>query len=91
MDDMNTVQTQSERAKRLREVQNYNFAAYDLLLYLDTHPTDKKALEMHSELVKKLKSATEDFQRDFGPLTHTANTGTDSWQWIDGPWPWEAQ
>lgn len=45
MDMMNMTQPQSERAKRLRDIQNYNFTAYDLALYLNTHPTDKKRLK----------------------------------------------
>lgn len=43
MDMMNMTQPQSERAKRLWDIQNYNFTAYDLALYLNTHPTDKKS------------------------------------------------
>ena len=91
MDMMNMTQPQSERAKRLRDIQNYNFTAYDLALYLNTHPTDKKALEMHGEIVKKLDQATKEFEKDFGPLTHTANASTDTWNWMEDPWPWEAQ
>ena len=34
----------------LKKIQCYHFAAYDMLLYLDTHKDDKKAFEMFREL-----------------------------------------
>ena len=41
------------KQEKLLELQKYNFAAYDMLLYLDTHPEDKKAFEMFKQLVEK--------------------------------------
>ena len=35
----------SEREKLLRQYQEADFALFDATLYLDTHPTDKRALE----------------------------------------------
>lgn len=81
----------SERTKLLRDIQRYGFSAYDLGLYLDTHPSDKEAISMHIELVKKLEAATEAFQTQFGPLTMNASTSPDTWSWLSSPWPWEAQ
>ena len=40
----------------LKEIQKYNFAAYDILLYLDTPPDDKKAFELYKQLVEKTAS-----------------------------------
>ena len=37
---------------RLKEIQKANFAAYDMLLYLDTHCDDKKAFEITRSRVK---------------------------------------
>ena len=39
----------------LFKIQKYNFAAYDLLLYLDTHPDDRNAFRMFRELVKEYR------------------------------------
>ena len=39
----------------LKKIQCSNFAAYDMLLYLDTHSDDKKAFRMFQALVKKTK------------------------------------
>ena len=43
------------KQEHLYEIQKCNFAAYDLLLYLDTHPKDRRAFELFRELVEKLK------------------------------------
>lgn len=78
-----------DRNALLTKIQQYNFAAYDLGLYLDTHPCDKRALSMHRELVKKLEDATDAFQKAYGPLSMNANKNADNWDWICDPWPWE--
>ncbi len=87
---MEIVVETAKREEMLRKLQNYNFAAYDLNLYLDTHPHDKKALEMFKEVTCKAKEAYVEFQKAFGPLTAMDNT-QDVWAWGDNPWPWDFQ
>ena len=38
---------------KISDIQAYSFAAYDMLLYLDTHPNDKKAFRLFKDLVSK--------------------------------------
>ncbi len=71
----------------LHEIMALNFAVNDLVLYLDTHPEDSKAICMHNEYVKKVIALTEKYQSLFGPLT--VNFTSDTWDWINEPWPWE--
>ena len=52
------------RQERLYEVQKCNFAAYDLLLYLDTHPDDKKAFRLFQEMVEKFKKLKREYEKD---------------------------
>lgn len=63
MDMMNMTQPQSERAKRLRDIQNYNFTAYAPCPVSEYASHRQKALEMHSEIVKKLDQATKEFEK----------------------------
>ena len=51
------------------QIMKYDFAADELVLFLDTHPNDLKALEMHEAVVKKLKRLTESYTETFGPIT----------------------
>lgn len=75
------------RASLLHEIMSLNFAINDLVLYLDTHPTDSRAINMHSEYSEKVIELTQKYQKLYGPLT--VNFSSETWDWIDQPWPWE--
>ena len=79
------------KLERLYEIQKYNFAAYDLLLYLDTHPDDKKAFKMFSELVDKLKRLKHEYENQYGPLEPFSSARFKSFDWLESPWPWEKE
>ena len=69
----------SEREKLLNTLRAYSFAGYEWNLYLDTHPNDKQGIAMH----------TKEYQRKYGPLTASAVTNPNCWDWIEEPWPWD--
>jgi len=73
----------------MRKIQAHYFAAYDLQLYLDTHPNDKKAFEMFCELVKKTKALIKEYEENCGPLTAAASIKYQTYRWLENPWPWE--
>ena len=76
-----------QRKRLLCEIRSLSFAINDLALYLDTHPEDQSAIRMHSEYSEKQINLTAEYQRLYGPLT--INFTSNSWDWIDEPWPWE--
>lgn len=81
----------SERAKDLKKVQKYFFAAYDLHLFLDTHPYNRDALKMYTAMIEKAKAAQAEFEEKHGPLTPiSASHSTEQWRWTENPWPWES-
>lgn len=90
MEVRNTNPVLSEREMKMKKLMSYSFAAHDLKLYLNTHPHDKKALEMHADVVKKMQQAKDEFVKQFGPITASDCTSTERWCWIDDPWPWDA-
>ena len=75
----------------LKKLQSYNFAAYDMLLYLDTHPSDKKAFEMFKELVSKTRKLKSEYEKSYGPLTPYNAANFDTFTWLESPWPWERE
>lgn len=79
------------KSELLKKIQCYNFAAYDMLLYLDTHPTDKKAFKMFQDLVKKTKELIKQYEEEFGPLSQFGAAGQDCFNWLESPWPWEKE
>lgn len=79
------------KSELLKKIQSYKFAAYDMLLFLDTHPQDKSAFEMYSELVLNTKKCIEEYEVLYGPLTIQSAADFDCFRWIDSPWPWEKE
>ncbi|MBQ7983367.1 MAG: spore coat protein CotJB [Clostridia bacterium] len=60
------------------------FAAWDLRLYLDTHPDDRCALAAFRTLCEQ---AGEHSYACHG--TGVCGCTDDHWHWLEGPWPWE--
>jgi len=67
------------------------FYAFDLQLYLDTHPDDEVALEMFREACEQHRACREAFEACCYPLTAcSAGQDEDSgWDWLCGAWPSE--
>ena len=72
-----------------KQIQSYCFAAYDMLLYLDTHQDDKKAFALFKELTKKATELKEMYHQKYGPLNTKAAADYTEFNWVEGPWPWE--
>jgi len=79
----------SKQEALLRKIMEYDFYAIDLNLYLDTHPTDRRAIRMFREAVEKSNSLKKEYNKLYGPLTAADVMDNDYWTWIYGPWPWE--
>ncbi len=75
----------------LKKIQSYSFAATDMLLYLDTHPEDKKAFTIFRELVETAQNLMKEYQEKFGPLCAFDTAIQSKFNWIDSPWPWEKE
>ncbi len=78
-----------KRNQLLRQIQEYDFAVNELTLYLDSHPTDTKAIEKHAAWAKDLDLLKLAYTKEFGPLTACDGSKHGSWSWVNGPWPWE--
>ncbi len=72
----------------LQKVYESGFAVDDILLYLDTHPDDRQAMEYYRYARDAYREAKAAYERACGPLTvDGVNAG--NWTWIENPWPWE--
>lgn len=61
--------------------QALSFAAWEVRLYLNTHPQDQRALALYHDLCQQAGS----------PSYACAFAGCNQreWNWVDDPWPWE--
>lgn len=80
---------QTDKAKMLRYIQELGFAIDDVVLYLDTHPTDEDALMYYEKYKKMYKEARKEYTKYYGPLVNENVNTENGWTWVEGPWPWE--
>lgn len=78
--------SKSELLKRLSAA---SFVAVDSQLFLDTHPKNKAALAVHEKNLKQARMLRDEYERRFGPLSPQDVYGDTSFEWVEGPWPWD--
>ena len=62
---------------------------YDIILYLDTHPCDQEALKAYRTYKHMYEEAKIHYEKQYGPLTASANDNENYFEWVNSPWPWE--
>jgi spore coat protein JB len=72
-----------------RKLQAVDFAIVDTALYLDAYPNCKKALEYYQRLRHERDVLAETIHAQCGPTTAWQNESNNTWDWIEGPWPWQ--
>ena len=81
----------NERAMMLKKVQAACFALEDIKLFLDTHPTDRGALECYSKYQKIYEMLVKEFEEKYGALNAERVDTNKGWTWVNNPWPWEME
>lgn len=80
------------REELLLMLQQYQFTAVELNLYLDNYPENKRALEYFNEISCKLMELKETYEERFGPLFNFGYSKSKfPWKWTTQPWPWERE
>ena len=73
----------------METIRALDFAIQETVLYLDAYPEDRQALAYYHRLIGERRAAMESYEGSCGPITMYGNTDPASWNWINGPWPWE--
>lgn len=73
-----------------RKIGAMQFACWELHLFLDTHPNNCEAARRLEEYRQRLQRQVKEYEDNFGPLNELSSK-TSRWDWINGPWPWEAE
>ena len=84
---------QMNQEQLLMYINRISFVVSDMLLYLDTHPTDRRALDFCTDHIAMRNHALKEYAKRYGPLTiDTADdAASESWEWVNTPWPWEGR
>lgn len=76
----------NERKKLLMRISTAQFAAWELHMFLDTHPCDKTANQMFRKYTDEYKMLKKEYEAKYGPLVASSS---DDGNWLKDPWPWE--
>lgn len=79
----------ADKSGLLKKIQEYSFALYDTILFLDAYPDNRTALENYRKYKKVYEEAAALYEANYGPLTIKGVQCPDKWTWATDPWPWE--
>lgn len=75
---------------QLENLRALDFAIVETGLYLDAYPQSREALEYYHALIAQREKLAAAYEKGCAPLTVYGNRSKTSWDWVAGPWPWEA-
>lgn len=80
-----------DQYRLLHEIGVIDFVIVEMNEYLDTHPTDKEAMEYISHYVHMKNQAMMEYASAFEPLRidNMDSCKHNEWKWATTPWPWE--
>jgi spore coat protein JB len=61
----------------------------DLVLFLDTHPTHKEALELYHKYRNLYLAAQYEYAEKYGPMSVNEVLSENDWTWVRDKFPWE--
>lgn len=79
----------SDRERLLRDVQAKSFLAHDILLYLDTHPEDRRAFEVYQRALEDRREAMAAYEQQVRALQTDSQRCRSDFDWVDGDYPWQ--
>lgn len=78
-----------EQALLMKEIMEIGFCVIETAMFLDTHPTDERALGLHNTYSTHYRELCDTYEMKYGPLT-SQGLSKNPWEFIDEPWPWDA-
>lgn len=86
----NSNQQNRSCREQMNTLRALDFAIQETALYLDAYPQHLEALEYYHALIAQREKVAAAYESSCGPLTIYGNRSRKSWDWVNGPWPWEA-
>ncbi len=79
----------SNKEQMLKDISIVDFILVELMLYLDTHPTDRNAMEYFNHYSRMKNQMMKEFSQKYFPLTKDLAESNKEWRWGAAPLPWE--
>lgn len=89
--NMNTNRSSQipSRCNLMKSIYEIGFSLDDMILYLDTHPSDREAIDYYHKLRKEYTELTKMFTMNYGPLKAKDVRNENYFSWVNRPMPWE--
>ena len=78
-----------DKCSLMNSIYEIGFSLDDTILYLDTHPKDREALDYYHKLRKEYKELVKIFTINYGPLSANDVVNDNYFTWVNRPMPWE--
>lgn len=78
-----------DKCSLMNSIYEIGFSLDDTILYLDTHPKDREALDYYHRLCKEYKELVKIFTMNYGPLMANDVISENYFTWVNRPMPWE--
>ena len=79
----------SNKEQLLNDIGIVSFVLVELGLYLDTHPTDRNAMEYFNHYNRIKHQMVKEFSMKYYPLTMDMAESNKEWRWGAAPLLWE--
>lgn len=89
MNQNRNTNTNQNKHQLMKKIYEFGLAAYDTVLFLDTHPCDAEALAFYQKMKHIYNQAVKEYSALYGPLKINQIDNDQYWSWGEGPWPWE--
>jgi len=77
--------------RTMNKLRAIDMAIVETVLYLDSYPENKVALNYYQKLISEREKLANELAHNGRPLTSLDAGKHDNWNWINSPWPWEAE
>ncbi|KYO64787.1 spore coat protein CotJB [Thermovenabulum gondwanense] len=75
---------------KLKNIMAVDFAVWELSLFLDTHPDERRAIEDHNKYVRLSYQLKNEYESTYGPM-RLDSISPYPYKYINSPWPWEIE
>ena len=77
------------RGKLMQRIQELSFALIETHLYLDSHPTNRAALDYYRKTKAEYDRLVAEYEMKYAPILPLVREDDREWSWVRQPWPWE--
>jgi len=81
----------NEQAEMLLNINQLQFAAHEIRLYLDNFPNDSDMIRKFNEYTRMYNDAVNRYQNMYGPIMSNALSDENLFSWVVTSWPWEME